>query len=61
MKPEIDILNEAVSAQRLKKYISLYDGDMAKVVAHYKANLALRVIGTGTLILLSSEFVRSII
>ena len=41
MKPEIDILNEAVSAQRLKKYISLYDGDMAKVVAHYKANLAL--------------------
>ena len=41
MKPEIDILNEAVSAQRLKKYISLYDGDMAKVVAHYKANLFL--------------------
>ena len=40
MKPEIDILNETVSAQRLKKYISLYDGDRAKVVAHYKANLA---------------------
>ena len=41
MKQEIDILNSAFSSQRLRKYIQLYDGDNSKVVAHYKANLAL--------------------
>lgn len=41
MKEEIDILYSAFSPQRLKKYIRLYNGDNDKVVAHYKANLAL--------------------
>ena len=41
MKREMDIISEAFTSQRLKKYILLYDGDEAKVVAHYKANLAL--------------------
>lgn len=41
MKREMDIISEAFTSQRLKKYIRLYDGDEAKVVAHYKANLAL--------------------
>ena len=41
MKREMDIVSEAFSSQRLEKYIRLYDGDEAKVVAHYKANLAL--------------------
>ena len=41
MKREIDILSEAFSSQRLKKYMNLYNGDEEKVVAHYKANLAL--------------------
>ena len=41
MKREIDIISGAFSTQRLKKYIRLYDGDEVKVVAHYKANLAL--------------------
>ena len=48
MRPEIDILNEAFSAQRLKKYIILYDGDMAKVAAHYKANISLDYIDEHT-------------
>lgn len=41
MKREIDILSEAFSSQRLKRYMNLYNGDGSKVVAHYKANLAL--------------------
>ena len=41
MKRAMDIVSEAFSSQRLEKYIRLYDGDEAKVVAHYKANLAL--------------------
>ena len=41
MKEEIDVLYSAFSPQRLKKYIRLYNGDNDKVVAHYKANLAL--------------------
>ena len=41
MKEEIDILYSAFSPQRLNKYIRLYNGDNAKVAAHYKANLAL--------------------
>ena len=41
MKREMDIISEAFTSQRLNKYIRLYDGDEAKVVAHYKANLAL--------------------
>ena len=39
MKREMDIISEAFTSQRLKKYIRLYDGDEAKVVAHYKAVL----------------------
>ena len=41
MKREMDIISEAFTSQRLNKYIRLYDGDEEKVVAHYKANLAL--------------------
>lgn len=41
MKREIDILSVAFSSQRLKKYMYLYDSNETKVVAHYKANLAL--------------------
>jgi len=41
MAKEIDIISNAFSAQRLGKYTRLYAGDEAKVVAHYKANLAL--------------------
>ena len=41
MKQEIDILSGAFSSQRLEKYINLYNGDVMKVAAHYKANIAL--------------------
>ena len=41
MKQEIDILCGAFSSQRLEKYINLYNGDVTKVAAHYKANIAL--------------------
>ena len=41
MKQEIDILSGAFSSQRLEKYINLYNGDVTKVAAHYKANIAL--------------------
>ena len=41
MKQEIDILCGAFSSQRLEKYINLYNGDVMKVAAHYKANIAL--------------------
>ena len=41
MKQEMDIICDAFSSQRLGKYMRLYDGDEAKAVAHYKANLAL--------------------
>ena len=41
MKQEIYILSGAFSSQRLEKYINLYNGDVTKVAAHYKANIAL--------------------
>ena len=41
MKQEIYILSGAFSSQRLEKYINLYNGDVMKVAAHYKANIAL--------------------
>ena len=41
MKREMGIICDAFSSQRLGKYMRLYDGDEAKAVAHYKANLAL--------------------
>lgn len=41
MKQEFDILSGAFSSQRLEKYINLYNGDVMKVAAHYKANIAL--------------------
>ena len=41
MKQEIDILSGAFSSQLLEKYINLYNGDVMKVAAHYKANIAL--------------------
>ena len=41
MKQEIYILSGAFSSQRLEKYINLYNGDVTKVAAHYKANLSL--------------------
>ena len=41
MKQEIDILSGAFSSQRLEKYINLYNGDVTKVAAHFKANIAL--------------------
>lgn len=41
MKQKNDILSGAFSSQRLEKYINLYNGDVAKVAAHYKANLSL--------------------
>ena len=41
MKQEIDILSGAFWSQRLEKYINLYNGDVMKVAAHYKANIAL--------------------
>ena len=41
MKQEIDILSGAFSSQRLEKYINLYNGDVMKVAAHYKDNIAL--------------------
>lgn len=41
MKQEIDILSGAFSSQRLEKYINLNNGDVMKVAAHYKANIAL--------------------
>lgn len=41
MKQEFDILSGVFSSQRLEKYINLYNGDVMKVAAHYKANIAL--------------------
>ena len=41
MKQEIYILSGAFSSQRLEKYINLYNGDVTKVAAHFKANIAL--------------------
>ena len=39
MKREMDIISEAFTSQRLNKYIRLYDGDEAKMMADYKAVL----------------------
>ena len=48
MKQEIDILCGAFSSQRLENYINLYNGDVTKVAAHYKANISLDYIDEHT-------------
>ena len=48
MKQEIYILSGAFSSQRLEKYINLYNGDVTKVAAHYKANISLDYIDEHT-------------